>query len=136
MPATRDTGGKAIPYGGYYLQRNEGVSLGIDHDTATFAVNNIRRWWQRMGWAAYRQDGSLLVTPAAGDGTRLRLWKWGVAAVRHSHGSRDPVYHFPLGTSSGVRLGVDAWHRFQALELFKQRGVWDLGEVIQRHHAR
>jgi hypothetical protein len=49
-------GGKAIPYGVYDLPRNEGwLSVGIDHDTATFAVQSIRRWWQRMGRPVYRQ---------------------------------------------------------------------------------
>ena len=52
----RRTGGKAIPYGVYDLHRNEGwVSVGIDHDTASFAVNAIRRWWQQMGRPAIHE---------------------------------------------------------------------------------
>jgi len=67
IPATPTTGGKAIPYGVYDLHRNEGwVSVGIDHDTATFAVQSIRRWWQQMGRPAYRHAQSLLITADAG----------------------------------------------------------------------
>ena len=58
--------GKAIPYGVYDLTRNDGwVNLGIDHDTAAFAVQSIRRWWQTMGRRAYPNATSLLIT--AGD---------------------------------------------------------------------
>lgn len=70
--------GKAIPYGVYDLHRDEGwVSVGIDHDTASFAVNAIRRWWHRMGRSAYPQARSLVITADAGgsNGSRLRLWK-------------------------------------------------------------
>src|SRR3989339_711366 len=71
--------GKAIPYGVYDLQRNEGwVTVGIDHDTGSFAVNAIRRWWKVMGRSAYDSPTSLLITADAGgsNGSRLRLWKW------------------------------------------------------------
>ncbi|MGI0070477.1 MAG: ISAzo13 family transposase, partial [Thermoplasmata archaeon] len=71
--------GKAIPYGIYDLKRNEGwVSVGIDHDTATFAVRAIRRWWEVMGRAAYPRATSILVTADCGgsNGARVRLWKW------------------------------------------------------------
>ena len=77
IPATATTGGKAIPHGSYDLHRNEGwVSVGIDHDTASFAVRSIQRWWQHMGRPAYRQAQSLLITADAGgsNGARLRLW--------------------------------------------------------------
>ncbi len=70
--------GKAIPYGVYDLQRNEGwVSVGRDHDTASFAVNSIRRWWKRMGRPLYPGTNELLITADAGgsNGSRLRLWK-------------------------------------------------------------
>src|SRR6202158_928363 len=69
--------GKATPYGVYDLPRDEGwVSVGIDHDTASFAVNAIRRWWHRMGRSAYPRARSLVITADAGgsNGTRLRLW--------------------------------------------------------------
>ena len=79
IPATTTQGGKAIPYGVYDLQRDEGwVSVGIDHDTASFAVQAIRRWWRVMGRPVYRHAQSLLITADAGgsNGARLRLWKW------------------------------------------------------------
>ena len=71
--------GKAIPYGVYDLTRNAGwVSVGIDHDTASFAVRTIRRWWQKMGRPRYGRARSLLITADAGgsNGPRVRLWKW------------------------------------------------------------
>ena len=70
--------GRAIPYGVYDLGKNRGwVSVGIDHDTGSFAVESIRRWWRSMGKAAYRQAKRLLITADSGgsNGSRLRLWK-------------------------------------------------------------
>jgi hypothetical protein len=102
IPAPPTTGGKAIPYGVYDLHRNEGwVSVGIDHDTATFAVQSIRRWWQRMGRPAYRQAQSLLITADAGgsNGARLRLWKWELQQLANRTGLAITVCHFPPGTS-------------------------------------
>jgi transposase len=107
IPATGNTGGKAIPYGVYDLQRNEGwVSLGIDHDTASFAVNAIRRWWQRMGRPAYPQASSLLITADAGgsNGTRLRLWKWELQRFANRTGLTITVCHFPPGTSKWNKI--------------------------------
>ena len=71
--------GKAIPYGVYDLTRNAGwVSVGIDHDTATFAARPIGQWWRKMGRPRYRRARSLLITADAGgsNGARVRLWKW------------------------------------------------------------
>jgi Rhodopirellula transposase DDE domain len=71
--------GKAIPYGVYDLTRNAGwVSVGIDHDTASFAARTIQRWWQKMGRPRYGRARSLLITADAGgsNGARVRLWKW------------------------------------------------------------
>jgi hypothetical protein len=107
IPPTRDTGGKAIPYGVYDLHRNEGwVSLGIDHDTASFAVNTIRRWWQRMGRPVYPRAQSLLITADAGgsNGTRLRLWKWELQQFATRTGLAITVCHFPPGTSKWNRI--------------------------------
>ena len=70
--------GKAIPYGVYDVRRNEGwVSVGIDHDTAEFAVASIRRWWRRMGRRTYPDATQLLITADGGgsNGYRTRLWK-------------------------------------------------------------
>jgi hypothetical protein len=99
--------GKAIPYGVYDLQRDEGwVSVGIDHDTASFAVNAIRRWWQQMGRAAYPHARSLVITADAGgsNGTRLRLWKWELQRFANRTGLSITVCHFPPGTSKWNRI--------------------------------
>jgi prevent-host-death family protein len=71
--------GKAIPYGVYDLANDEGwVSVGIDHDTADFAVNAIRLWWTRMGRHRFPRARRLLTTADGGGshGPRSRLWKW------------------------------------------------------------
>lgn len=94
--------GKAIPYGVYDLTRNEGwVSVGIDHDTARFAVNAIRRWWQVMGRRAYPKATSLMITADAGgsNGPRVRLWKWELQQFANRTGLSLTVCHFPPGTS-------------------------------------
>ena len=100
-------GGKAIPYGVYDLHRNEGwVSVGIDHDTATFAVQSIRRWWQRMGRPVYRGAQALLITADAGgsNGARLRLWKWELQQLANRTGLAITVCHFPPGTSKWNKI--------------------------------
>jgi hypothetical protein len=96
------TGGKAIPYGVYDLHRNESwVSVGIDHDTATFATRSIRRWWQHMGRPVYRDATSLVITAdaAGSNGARLRLWKWELQQLATRTGLAITVCHFPPGTS-------------------------------------
>jgi Rhodopirellula transposase DDE domain len=101
------TGGKAIPYGVYDLHRNEGwVSVGIDHDTATFAVQSIQRWWQHMGRPVYREAQSLLITADAGgsNGARLRLWKWELQQLANRTGLAITVCHFPPGTSKWNKI--------------------------------
>ena len=101
------TGGKAIPYGVYDLHRNEGwVSVGIDHDTATFAVRSIRRWWQHMGRPPYREASSLLITADAGgsNGAKLRLWKWELQQFANRTGLAITVCHLPPGTSKWNKI--------------------------------
>ena len=101
------TGGKAIPYGVYDLHRNEGwVSVGIDHDTATFATRSIRRWWQHMGRPVYRDATSLVITADAGgsNGARLRLWKWELQQLATRTGLAITVCHFPPGTSKWNKI--------------------------------
>lgn len=81
--------GKAIPYGIYDLRRNEGwVSVGIDHDTGSFAVHALERWWEEMGRAAYPETTTLLVMADGGgsNGSRLRLWKWALWDAQLGHG--------------------------------------------------
>ena len=104
----RDPGhGRAIPYGVYDLRRDEGwVSVGIDHDTASFAVNAIRRWWQHMGRRAYPRARSLVITADAGgsNGPRVRLWKWELQRFANRTGLAITVCHFPPGTSKWNKI--------------------------------
>ena len=94
--------GKAIPYGVYDLTSNSGwVSVGIDHDTASFAVNSIRRWWRTMGRRAYPKARTLLITADSGgsNGDKTRLWKWELQRLATETGLSIAVRHFPPGTS-------------------------------------
>ena len=99
--------GKAIPYGVYDLLRNEGwVSVGVDHDTAAFAVESIRRWWDRMGRQAYPSATDLLVTADAGgsNGPRVRLWKLELQRLADQTGMRLHIRHYPPGTSKWNKI--------------------------------
>ena len=99
--------GKAIPEGVYDLSRNEGwVSVGVDHDTAEFAVESIRRWWQEMGSSAYLRARRLLITADAGgsNGYRARLWKVELQGLADDTGLRVSVCHFPPGTSKWNKI--------------------------------
>ena len=99
--------GKAIPYGVYDLTRNAGwVSVGIDHDTAAFAVNSIRRWWRTMGRRAYPKARTLLITADSGgsNGVRTRLWKWELQRLATESGLSISVRHFPPGTSKWNKI--------------------------------
>jgi transposase len=99
--------GKAIPYGVYDIGHNTGwVSVGIDHDTAAFAVAALRRWWQQVGRAAYPEADRLLVSADAGgsNGYRVRLWKTELARFAAETGLVVTVCHFPPGTSKWNRI--------------------------------
>ena len=99
--------GKAIPYGVYDLTRNAGwVSVGIDHDTASFAARTIRRWWQQMGRPRYARARSLLITADCGgsNGARVRLWKWELQQLANHVGLAITVCHFPPGTSKWNKI--------------------------------
>jgi hypothetical protein len=99
--------GKAIPYGVYDLTRNAGwVSVGIDHDTATFAVRTIGRWWQKMGRPRYRRARSLLITADAGgsNGARVRRWKWELQRLATRTRVGITVCHLPPGTSKWNKI--------------------------------
>jgi transposase len=94
--------GKVIPYGVYDLAANAGwVNVGIDHDTAEFAVESIRRWWAHMGKERYPQARKLLITADCGgsNGSRTRLWK--VSLQQFADEVHMPIHicHFPPGTS-------------------------------------
>ncbi len=93
---------KAIPYGVFDVGANEGwMSVGDDHDTAAFAVNAIRRWWQAMGASRYPKAKRLMVTADAGgsNGYRNRLWKAELAKLAAETGLVITVCHYPPGTS-------------------------------------
>jgi transposase len=99
--------GVAIPYGVYDVGRNDGwVSVGIDHDTAEFAVATIRRWWQRMGKRVYPRAKELLITADAGgsNGSRCRLWKLGLQELADETGLTISVCHLPPGTSKWNKI--------------------------------
>ena len=99
--------GRATPYGVYDLARNTGwVSVGMDHDTAAFAVESIRRWWQYMGRPVYPEASRLLITADAGgsNGPRLRLWKVELQKLADETGMRIAVCHFPPGTSKWNKI--------------------------------
>ena len=99
--------GRATPYGIYDLARNPGgVSVGVDHDTAAFAVESIRRWWRSMGQAAYLRATRLLITADGGgsNGTRVRLWKLELQKLADETGLRMAVCHFPPGTSQWNKI--------------------------------
>ena len=99
--------GKAIPYGVYDMALNRGwVTVGIDHDTATFAVNTIRRWWKEMGSKVYPRARSLLIVADSGgsNGSRLRLWKWELQRLADATGLTIHVSHLPPGTSKWNKI--------------------------------
>jgi transposase len=99
--------GKAIPYGVYDLARNAGwVAVGVDHDTAAFAVNTIRRWWRGMGRGAYPRARSLLIMADSGgsNGSRLRLWKRELQKLADETGLTINVCHLPPGTSKWNKI--------------------------------
>lgn len=99
--------GKAIPYGIYDLTANCGwVSVGLDHDTAQFAVATLRRWWQRMGRRVYRTAHELLITADGGgsNGSRCRLWKVELQRLADETGLTITVGHFPPGTSKWNKI--------------------------------
>ena len=99
--------GKAIPYGVYDLGTNTGwVSVGMDHDTAEFAVETIRRWWRWMGRNYYPRARRLLITADAGgsNGSRLRLWKTEIQKLADELKIPIAICHFPPGTSKWNRI--------------------------------
>jgi hypothetical protein len=99
--------GKAIPYGVYDLGANAGwVSVGVDHDTAAFAVATLRRWWQQAGRTLYPNADRLLVCADAGgsNGYRVRAWKLELARFAAETGLQVTVCHFPPGTSKWNKI--------------------------------
>jgi hypothetical protein len=99
--------GKAIPYGVYDIASNQGwVNVGIDHDTAQFAVSSIRSWWQHLGRDRYRHATRLQITADCGgsNGNRVRLWKVELQSLADETGLEIAVCHLPPGTSKWNRI--------------------------------
>lgn len=99
--------GRAIPYGVYDIGADNGwVSVGIDHDTAAFAVESLRRWWTHMGQGAYPDAARLLITADCGgsNGYRNRLWKVELARLAADTGLEVTVCHLPPATSKWNKI--------------------------------
>jgi hypothetical protein len=99
--------GKVTPYGVFDLTANQGwVSVGTDHDTATFAVDSVQRWWDQMGAPLYREATDLLLTADGGgsNSSRSRLWKVELQRLADATGLRVHVCHFPPGTSTWNKI--------------------------------
>jgi hypothetical protein len=99
--------GKAVPYGIYDIGADAGwVNVGTDSDTAAFAVESIRRWWDAAGQAAYPHADRLLITADAGgsNGYRTRAWKTGLAQLAAQTGLTITVCHLPPGTSKWNKI--------------------------------
>lgn len=99
--------GKAIPYGVYDVTNDTGwVSVGEDHDTSAFAVETLRRWWLRMGSAAYPEAKRLLITADGGgsNSSRSRLWKVELQKFADASELSISVCHFPPGTSKWNKI--------------------------------
>jgi hypothetical protein len=98
---------RAHPYGIYDLAKNMGwVNVGTSHDTASFAVASIRRWWKSCGRNLYPKAKHLFITADAGgsNGARLRLWKWELQRLADETGFPISVSHFPPGTSKWNKI--------------------------------
>ena len=99
--------GRAAPYGVYDVTQNAGwVSVGVDHDTAAFAAQSIRRWWESMGKGAYPKAVRLLITADSGgsNGARVRLWKLEVQKLADETGLKISICHLPPGTSKWNKI--------------------------------
>jgi hypothetical protein len=99
--------GRANPYGIYDIAHNTGwVSVGVDHDTAAFAVETIRRWWHGMGQDFYPHATELLITADSGgsNGSRVRLWKLELQKLADETGLNIKVCHLPPGTSKWNKI--------------------------------
>jgi hypothetical protein len=123
----QDSLGKAIPYGVYDVTGNAGwVSVGTDHDTAAFAVESIRRWWDAAGQDSYPAARRLLITADAGgsNGYRTRAWKMGLAGLAAQTGLEITVCHFPPGTSK--------WNKIEH-RLFSQITMNWRGRLLTSH---
>lgn len=99
--------GRAAPYGVYDVTQNaRWVSVGVDHDTAAFAAQSIRRWWESMGTEAYPKPRRLLITADSGgsNGARVRLWKLELQKLAGETGLQISICHLPPGTSKWNKI--------------------------------
>ncbi len=99
--------GRAVPYGVYDLAANAGwVSVGVNHDTAAFAVQTIRRWWAEVGSTRYPEARRLVITADGGgsNGSRVRLWKRELQRLADELGIEIAVHHLPPGTSKWNKI--------------------------------
>jgi len=99
--------GRAAPYGVYDVTQNAGwVSVGVDHDTAAFAAQSIRRWWESMGSEAYPKASKLLITADGGgsNGARVRFWKLELQKLADQTGLEISICHLPPGTSKWNKI--------------------------------
>ena len=121
--------GKAIPYGVYDLGANTGwVTVGIDHETAAFAVNTVRAWWNTRGRIDYPHADRLLITADSGgaNGNRRRTWKTELAALAAQTGLAISVCHLPPGTSK--------WNKIEH-RLFSQISMNWRGRPLTSHET-
>lgn len=99
--------GKVAPYGIYDIDKNKGwINLGIDHDTAEFAVESIRKWWVKIGKLKYPKTKTLTITADSGgsNGYRTRLWKFELQKMSNQTNLVIRVRHFPPGTSKWNKI--------------------------------
>ena len=99
--------GRATPYGVYDLAHNVGwVNVGIDHNTAAFAVESLRRWWNEVGRSQYPKAKRLLISADGGgsNGSRVRLWKWELQQLADETELAISVCHLPPGTSKWNKI--------------------------------
>jgi transposase len=99
--------GRATPYGVYDVRQNAGwVNVGMDHDTAVFAVESLRRWWKTVGQSQYPEAKQLLISADGGgsNGSRVRLWKWELQRLADETGLSITVCHLPPGTSKWNKI--------------------------------
>lgn len=99
--------GKAIPYGVYDIANNDGlVSVGVDHDTAEFAIQTIKNWWQQLGQKAYPEAKRILITADCGGSNRAisHLWRAGLQKLSNEINLEIHVSHFPPGTSKWNKI--------------------------------
>ena len=123
---------KAIPYGVYDVANDEGwVSVGDSADTAEFAVESLRRWWNQMGRGRFPDAKRLMITADAGgsNGPRVRAWKWHLARFAAETGLEITVCHYPPGTSKWNKIE----HRLFSFITMNWRGrpLTDIRTIVE-----